>query len=333
MNTQHPSNSTQATLPLPMGDERKQMLRQKAEDDFFEHIEQIQTDPPVLPTLSVSSPPPPSPPPSPRNPYDKSTLPFYTQKAMVCNSAFEFFHYTSVIFLNQKVNIKTDYTLIELVAMLLFTCSKEGLQKRRQNALASARRLRSLIYGNFDINDKFITLTFADDNDFNITNLKICNKRKERYIAKLLEIKPDLKYVVVPEYQKRGAVHYHMICNLPYMPKDDFHSLWSYGFSSIRAMGNLQKAYKYLSKYITKGFMNPDFYRLRRYYVSNSCVRPTAFYEEAACEIEHSIASMGIAPMVEFAVSPFDTLETTFLDRYAAYKIAKPLPVSSALPP
>lgn len=248
------------------------------------------------------------------------------KKATVCGTSYEFYQYSSVIFLNQKVQIKEEYTLDELVYSMLFLYSNEGLKKRELNAEASARRLRSIIYGNFSKHDKFITLTFRDENNFDIDDLKTCNKRKERYIAKLLAIKSDLKYVVVPEYQKRGAVHYHIICNLPFTPKKKFHDLWVYGISHIRGVADIRKAYTYLSKYISKGFKNPDYYRKRRFYVSNSCNRPKAVYEEAASDLERSVETLGVRPMVEYiAPSPFDTLETTFLERYAAYKLNEPV--------
>lgn len=259
--------------------------------------------------------------------YDKTDLKYFSQKVSVCNNAFEFFHYSNPISLNRKVFIKDFYYLNKLVLLLLEFCTEEGLKKRKVHAWSSAKRLRSIVFGNFEELDKFISLTFDNKNDFDIFNLKICNKRKERYIAKLLKLKPDLKYVVVPEYQKRGAVHFHIVCNLPYISKDNFHKLWVYGFSGIGAVGNINKRFHYLAKYLTKGFIDPDFFRLRRYYVSNSCIRPTSYYEQASVEIEQSIELSGLKPIVEQTYTSSTREDIVSLERYVAYKVPKILPV------
>jgi len=259
--------------------------------------------------------------------YDKASYSSFTQKVSICNNSFEFSKYSSPILLNKKVNSNSMCQINNLVLSLLLMCTKEALKKRVSLAWASSRRLRSLVLGNFDETDKFVTLTFNNDNKFDIGNLKLCNKRKERYIAKLLKLKPDLKYIIVPEYQKRGAVHYHIICDLPYIPKNEFHELWVYGFSSIGAVGNLHKIYYYLAKYLVKGFVNPDFFRLRRFYVSNSCVRPVVYYEEAANEIERSIELTGVKPIVDKDYPPPSDSSHTSLKHYAVYKIPKILPV------
>lgn len=61
-----------------------------------------------------------------------------------------------------------------------------------------------------DIWTSFITLTFAD----NITDLDIANNEFANYNRKIKRINPDYKYIGVPEFQKRGAVHYHILTNL-----------------------------------------------------------------------------------------------------------------------
>jgi len=162
-------------------------------------------------------------------------------------------------------------------------CSSERYPEYRQNSNSkSFNTLRSLIYGNFSIYDKFITLTFRDTDKFNIKDLTACNFRKERFIKKLKEIKQNIKYIIVPEYQKRGAVHYHILCNLNYVPKDLFKKYWSYGYSSISAIGELNKSLFYLTKYITKNSQSDEFKGRRRFYASNNIIRPIAIYGEPA---------------------------------------------------
>lgn len=61
-----------------------------------------------------------------------------------------------------------------------------------------------------DIWTSFITLTFAK----NITDLDIANNEFAKYIRKIKRINPNFMYLGVPEFQKRGAVHYHILTNL-----------------------------------------------------------------------------------------------------------------------
>ena len=63
--------------------------------------------------------------------------------------------------------------------------------------------------------DKFLTLTFAD----NMTDIKECNLLFKNFI-KRLKYQYDLhnlKYLAVIEFQQRGAVHYHVLLNIPYI--------------------------------------------------------------------------------------------------------------------
>lgn len=56
----------------------------------------------------------------------------------------------------------------------------------------------------------FITLTFKE-NEKNITD---ANDYFHKFCTKWKRKKKDFAYIAMPEYQKRGAVHYHMITNL-----------------------------------------------------------------------------------------------------------------------
>jgi hypothetical protein len=139
-----------------------------------------------------------------------------------------------------------------------------------------------LIKGNFKLNDKFIGLTFKNTYKYNIKNLDDCNKKKNKFILNLQTKYPGVKYILVPEFQKRGAIHYHMICNLPYIDKWNFHKLWKYGSSHIQAVKSSRKIGFYLTKYITKNLMDKKFYGRRGFYASNNLERTRVEYREVA---------------------------------------------------
>lgn len=71
-------------------------------------------------------------------------------------------------------------------------------------------------------------------------------KRLKRYVG----FSPQ--YVAVPEFQKRGAVHYHLLLNCPYIPADELARLWGQGFVKVNAIDNVDNLGAYVTKYMTK---------------------------------------------------------------------------------
>jgi hypothetical protein len=71
----------------------------------------------------------------------------------------------------------------------------------------------------------------------------------------------EIKYILIKEYQKRGAIHFHMlgVYNKPYIfpSSDDIAKSWRLGFVKVTAPKVRLKLYKvvsYLAKYIGKGY-------------------------------------------------------------------------------
>lgn len=134
----------------------------------------------------------------------------------------------------------------------------------------------------------FITLTFEE----NITDIKKANKRFNYFINKVRRIKKDFAYISIPEFQKRGAIHYHLLTNLecnsnliPKRPKKrlynpntkrykelEYYDLkyWDDGFSSAELMTeDIKKIVGYISKYMTKDVDNRLFGYRRFFYSQN----------------------------------------------------------------
>ncbi|WP_425589854.1 rolling circle replication-associated protein, partial [Pseudalkalibacillus sp. JSM 102089] len=66
----------------------------------------------------------------------------------------------------------------------------------------------------------------------------------------------DFKYLAVLEFQDRGAVHYHMMCNSPYVPQRDLLQLWRKGGDDggvdIRDIKQVDNVGAYMVKYMLK---------------------------------------------------------------------------------
>ena len=121
-------------------------------------------------------------------------------------------------------------------------------QKRRRNTI------RQLICTNFDSGSKFVTLTFDNDREHDIKDVQACNQHFKKFVQRMRRRYPDFKYVAVIEFQDkngRGAVHYHMICNLPYIKKSDLMDIWQGGFVKVNKIDKVDNVGAYVIKYMT----------------------------------------------------------------------------------
>ncbi len=123
----------------------------------------------------------------------------------------------------------------------------------------------------------FITLTIAE----NITDVKIANKKFRNFIDTIKRKYKDFKYIAIPEFQKRGAVHYHVLTNIDIDNKDFIFTqednkkfkhikYWNSGFTKVDRLENdIKKIIGYISKYMTKDIDNRLYNRHRYFYSRN----------------------------------------------------------------
>lgn len=167
-----------------------------------------------------------------------------------------------------------------------------------KNVIRSKLELQRLVKTNSNDFKTFITLTFKE----NITDLSYAYKRFRDFIKRTSKYQNDFKWVCVPEFQKSGRVHYHLITNIDldntdliYKQVDHdntyFHlKTWSQiiknnkldtlGFDSVELIkdkdGNdTKKICGYISKYMSKSYIEDCFYNHKRYYSSKNLQRPT----------------------------------------------------------
>ena len=125
---------------------------------------------------------------------------------------------------------------------------------RKQAALRAQQNIKRTILSNWgqygkNTTTKFLTLTFAE----NIIDRKIANRYFDNFLKRLRRRYGKLFYLAVPERQKRGAWHYHVIFfNLPFVPWQDMISLWKYGGIYIEKVHNALHCSRYISKYLSK---------------------------------------------------------------------------------
>lgn len=140
--------------------------------------------------------------------------------------------------------------------------SEKAEEHRRQSSRKARNEVRRQTLANFNEHSKFLTLTFADGSVQDVTDVKECNYAFKKFIGRLRywlkKNKPEwpkLKYLAVIEFQDkngRGAVHYHMISNLPYIPNKELADLWKNGFVRINDIKHVDNVGAYMVKYMLK---------------------------------------------------------------------------------
>ena len=162
----------------------------------------------------------------------------------------------------------------------------EQKEKNREVSLMRARReLRRTVNANVgqwgdDVTSKFLTLTFKD----NVKDLDVANYEFRQFI-KRLNYKvfgkkcSGLKYSAVPEFQERGAVHYHVIFyNLPYIKSDVIAEVWGNGFIKINKIDDIDNVGAYVCKYLTKSNDDCRLKGRKSYFNSRGLKKPIEVY-------------------------------------------------------
>ena len=154
-----------------------------------------------------------------------------------------------------------------------------------KNIIRSKFECQRLAKSNMKDWKTFITLTFKE----NVKELDIANKKFRYFIDKIKRVKKDFKYLCVTEFQKRGAIHYHLLSNidindntLMFQQEDNskfYHiKYWNEGFTSVETMTNdPKKVVGYISKYMTKDIDN-RLYNRHRYFFSRNLTTPKISY-------------------------------------------------------
>lgn len=149
----------------------------------------------------------------------------------------------------------------------------------RQNNMQKARnRLRRLITANFNENSKFITLTFKD----NLKDVKKANKEFKKFIQRMRYRYGNFKYAAVIEFQKRGAVHYHMMSDLDYIENEKLNKIWGNGFVKINNITHVDNVGAYMIKYMTKDNNDMRLRGLKSYQTSKNLDRPIEYIGDEA---------------------------------------------------
>lgn len=214
----------------------------------------------------------------------------YNLKIIRSGNRLEIYKFNDYVVKFKDDFVQTDENILDLPELRESKDNKYFQDKKRKETLNVARNnIIRLIQSNSDMMT-FITLTFAEEQDFkeskkSLNNL--FNKLRRRYL--------NLKYLWVLEYgSKNNRLHYHLLCNIGIdielcdskTKKSDSHKelennfqkrYWKYGFVDIRSLNqecNTNIAL-YVSVYITKSMANRDLEGYRVYgYSQKTLIKP-----------------------------------------------------------
>lgn len=166
--------------------------------------------------------------------------------------------------------------------------SKNTKKENRARAIHRAKgKVKRLILTNFDNQrSKFITLTFSDNNNFDIKDIKACNKEFKKFIQRLRRKSGNFKYLSVIEIQKRGAIHYHMIADLDYIDSGELEAIWRNGFIKINKIKQIKNIGSYLTKYMVKDIDDPRLRGEKSYFCSQKLNQPIDYKGPRAYELD-----------------------------------------------
>ena len=159
----------------------------------------------------------------------------------------------------------------------------DNKELRQDNIYRSYKMMIDYALENSSSFNTFITLTFKE----NLIDITEANKLFNKWCLQIRRNFPEFIYLGSPEYQKRGAVHYHIMTNLSIdesnlitlqPTKNNMYDVkyWIYGYSSVfdlKLTDNKFSVAAYLSKYYFKDIDNRLFGR-KKLLKSNNLKKP-----------------------------------------------------------
>lgn len=144
-----------------------------------------------------------------------------------------------------------------------------------------------VLANNFQI---FATFTFSPKK-VDRFDIDACKRKLKRWLDRQREKDSNLKYVVVPERHKNGAIHFHGLfenidsftlkkTKIRQENRDVFTMRdWRFGYSNVKLIdSNRLKVAAYITKYITKDMIIIE--NKRRYWSSHNLALPEKFYND-----------------------------------------------------
>lgn len=152
--------------------------------------------------------------------------------------------------------------------------------RTKENARRTVLVFRRLVASNLADNDRPVLITFTYSE--NITEIRQARADFQHFVRAFTnKLQADIRFICVPEFQKRGAIHFHALFwgVSPEMVARERQTrfiarLWRKGYIDIVQTDGHQKISTYLSKYMAKAFTDKRLSGKRAYTCSRNLKRP-----------------------------------------------------------
>ncbi|MCX6782344.1 MAG: hypothetical protein NTW66_04500 [Candidatus Magasanikbacteria bacterium] len=214
---------------------------------------------------------------------------YANKKLKICGNIIEYREYEKNFGVGSRIKtnfVKSDY--LNEKPRLTEEEIKEASSRRARNKLIDHINCNAFAWKDESgrlYRPVFLTLTFAH----NLIDVTAANYEFTKFVRRLNYLawgkkSSELKYVAVIEFQKRGAVHFHIIIfNLPYIDRiiDEIKKIWPHIFH-VEAVASAQNTGRYISKYIYKGFGCSKLEKGQKlYFASRDLLKPIiTYYDE-----------------------------------------------------
>lgn len=221
---------------------------------------------------------------------DSSRLLLYDLKIVKCGDFLQVYYYQNKKNKSLYKNKNKNSTKYQNIKDLNINDLKLNIDENKEKSLKIIRdeniirtKLNCQRIAKANSNDwcSFITLTYAE----NMQDMKQAKIDLNFFIKNIKKVKRDFKYIAIPEFQKRGAIHFHLLTNISLQdnfiikqqknnPKYYDVKYWNKGFTSVEEIkGDVKKIVGYISKYMTKD-CDDRLFSVKRYTCSQNLVKP-----------------------------------------------------------
>ncbi len=200
----------------------------------------------------------------------------YSYKIIKCGDYLQVYYYKNP---RERQNVeKLDTNTLHRSSVV----SREVKHIEDRNIIRTKLNCQRLAKANAKDWKSFITLTYAE----NMEDVAKSKKDLEYFVKNIKKVKKDFKYIAIPEFQKRGAIHFHLLTNLSLQDNNiitkqknnnKYYDVkyWNKGFTSYEDIsGDVKKIVGYISKYMTKDNADDRLFNFKRYTASQNLIKP-----------------------------------------------------------
>jgi len=183
--------------------------------------------------------------------------------------------------------------------------------RRKDNIWRYKKSFLRLVWANLRANDRPALFTFTM---LEVVSLEEARHCWRGFVERLRGLQGSLwRFIVVPEFQKRGAVHFHaLIWGLPHdlieneRSERTIQNLWGYGYVDCLFTDGSPLLAGYLAKYMSKGLQDVRLLRKKAYSASRNVLRPVfVSSSEAYSFIEEEVRGVDNSQIYQ---NSFDTM-------------------------